>query len=184
MKSLLFAVAMVLSSALPGPAQTAAIAAPTPEAAKPNEDMAWTRRAAIVVSDMDRALRLYRDVLGYQLNSLTGSSATSYSYEVFNVPRKAKMRFATFNGRNGQQRSLALLEVKGAALPKRNGIRPIAIVVSTLKLDRIQADIKALGLQTIPERAMVTSDGRKGREWAFLDWDGNLIVMYQTEGES
>jgi catechol 2,3-dioxygenase-like lactoylglutathione lyase family enzyme len=154
-------------------------------AARPADEMGWMRRQALIVTDMDRAMSLYSGILGFKSNGVTQSLPTSYSYDVFNIPRTAKIRFSTLDGRDGQQRSLALIEVtgKGAVLPKAKGIRPTAAVINTRRLDWVQAQVKALGLTAIPERELKRSDGTVGREWAFLDWDGHLVVLYQFPGE-
>jgi catechol 2,3-dioxygenase-like lactoylglutathione lyase family enzyme len=140
----------------------------------------WLKRQALIVSDMERSLSLYAGVLGFTPGEVSTSGATSYSYDVFAIPKKARMRFATLDGRDNQIRSLALIEVTGAKLPKpAKGIRPTATVINTRQLDVVKAKVAALGLKSVPERAAVTADGDPMREWAFIDWDGHLIVLYQ-----
>ena len=55
------------------------------------------QRGNIVVADMDRSLEVYRDILGLTVEYTKESEPTSYSYPVFEIPREAKLRFATLN---------------------------------------------------------------------------------------
>lgn len=151
---------------------------------RPADEMSWLRREALIVSNMERSLSLYADVLGLAPGEVSTSGPTSYSYDVFNIPRKAKMRFVTLNGRDNQVRMLALIEVTGAKLPRPpKGIRTSGTVLNTRQLDVVKAKVAALGLKMIDERAAVTADGDPMREWAFIDWDGHLIVLYQLTGK-
>ncbi|MEO1038484.1 MAG: VOC family protein [Pseudomonadota bacterium] len=155
------------------------------EGAETEYSGSYFKRQAIVVSDMDRALTLYRDVLGFQLHSLTTSGENSYSYEVFNIPREASMRFATLDAGEVQIRTLALLEVNGVELPQKTGIRTAAAVINANgRYEEIYAEVQAMGLHTISPRALGDPNSERGAgiELGFLDWDDNLIVLYQFPG--
>ena len=146
---------------------------------------AFYKRQAIVVSDMDQALSLYRDVLGFELHSLTTSGPDSYSYEVFNIPSEATMRFATLDAGDIQIRTLALLEVSGVDLPEKTGIRPAAAVINANgRYEAIYAAIQAMGLETMTPRQLGDPSDERGVgvELGFLDFDGNLVVIYDFPG--
>jgi len=145
-------------------------------------DGAYFKRQAIIVSDMDRALTLYRDILGFELHSLTQSGPDSYSYEVFNIPREASIRFATLDGGAVQVRTLALIEVTGIELQPLTGIRRAAAVIDAHgRYEAIVEAIDALGLDRVEPRALGRADSERGQgiELGITDWDGNLIVIYE-----
>jgi len=144
-------------------------------------DGAYFKRQAIIVSDMDRALTLYRDILGFELHSLTQSGPDSYSYEVFNIPREASIRFAAVQ-RGEPDRGLALIEVTGIELQPLTGIRRAAAVIDAHgRYEAIVEAIDALGLDRVEPRALGRADSERGQgiELGFTDWDGNLIVIYE-----
>lgn len=159
--------------------------AQTPDDEAAAYDGSYFKRQAIVVSDMERALSLYRDVLGFELHSLTQSSADSYSYEVFNIPREATIRFATLDAGAVQIRTLALLEVTGITLEPAAGIRRAAAVINANgRYEAIYAAITEMGLERMEPRPLGDPNSPRGQgvELGFVDWDGNLIVIYEFPG--
>lgn len=134
------------------------------------------QRANFIVADIDRALTFYRDVLGFDLVFVKDSAEDSYSYDVFEIDRSNKMRFAVL-GTPEQANVMALTEVP-AAKPITNMPRRSAIILEIPEIDRVVAESKALGLQVYPEDKLITKDGREGREIGIVDFDGNLVVIY------
>ncbi len=135
------------------------------------------QRSNYVVRDLDRAIPVYRDVLGLDVVFIKESAEDSYSYEVFQIDRAAKMRFAVL-GTPEQPNVMALTELKGVELddvplPSRS-----AIVLECTDFDGVMNRAKEAGLTVFKEGSLETKDGRKGRELGFLDYDGNLIVIY------
>ena len=74
------------------------------------------KRPCLVVSDLERSLTLYRDILGFQLDYIGEASPNSYLYKVFQIPSEAQIRFAALSTPH-EIRALALTEVKGIVLP-------------------------------------------------------------------
>lgn len=136
------------------------------------------KRSNLVVSDMDRSLTIYRDILGFTLNSaIETSDSDSYSYPVFKIPKSAKIRFVTMDTQ-AQERTLALTEVTGYELPKPSIPLMSALVI---KVDDIIATIEkisALGLETTAIK-LVPGESYNYKEQAFVDFDGHLIVLYE-----
>jgi hypothetical protein len=170
---------LLLSAALIGLpqlafAQTSSV--PTPA----DYDGAYYKRQLYVVTDMERALTLWRDVLGLQPGEITTSGPNSYSREVFNIPARAAMRFCTLSAGPNQVRTLALLEVKGVRLPPKTGIRTTGAVINANgRLEAIIASARAMGLTVMGPRVLTSATQGEGLEQGFLDWDGNVIVLYQ-----
>ncbi|MCG8443575.1 MAG: VOC family protein [Caulobacterales bacterium] len=141
------------------------------------------QRANYLVADLDRALSFYRDVLGFKVAFVKESAPTSYSYPVFEIPRDAALRFAVLSA-PGQPRVMALTEVRGADLPPLGAPRRAAIVLDTPDVDAVVAGARGLGLTVYEEEALVTNDGRTGREVGIVDADGNLVVIYTITGRA
>lgn len=135
------------------------------------------QRPTYVVSDLDRALTFYRDVLGFELAFVKESDAASYSYPVFEIPPEAKLRFAVLSTPDAP-RCLALTEAAGIALEEAPLPRRAAIVLDIGDMDAMLDGARALGLHIYPEERLVTNDGREGREIGIVDFDGNLVVAY------
>jgi catechol 2,3-dioxygenase-like lactoylglutathione lyase family enzyme len=137
------------------------------------------QRGNIVVADLDRSLEVYRDILGLTVEFTKESEPTSYSYPVFEIPRQAKLRFATLNAGPEQRRVLALTEITGVALGKPPLPRPAALVFEVPDMDPVLAALGARDdVHVYEEETLHTQDGRVGREIGFVDPDGHLIVLY------
>lgn len=136
------------------------------------------KRTALVVASFDKSLKLYRDVLGLQLNGISVDKPSSYGYDVFAVPPSVQTRFATFNSGPSQVRSLALVEYPGVTFA--DGPRPAVLVLNANgRLDEILAGIRALGLTVLPEHPLPSPTQGTGREVGFRDFDGHTLVLYQ-----
>ena len=141
---------------------------------------AWPvyKRPNLVVADIDRAMTLYVDILGFEPGDVQTSSADSFSYPVFQIPRDAKIRFVTMND-SQDSRAFALTEVTGAplaALPANPHQTAHVIGVTDLK-GKIEA-VEKMGLTISPAK---TAQGSEFTfiEQAFTDYDGHLIVLYE-----
>lgn len=135
------------------------------------------QRANFVVTDLERSLKLYRDVLGFTLDFTKDSPDVSYSYDVFEIDRTQKIRFAVLSTAS-QVRVLALTELPGAELDAVPMPRRAAIVLDVPDVDAVVAGAANLGCKVYDEEELVTHDGRIGREVGLVDFDGNLVVIY------
>ncbi len=137
------------------------------------------KRVTLVVSDIDRSLGIYRDILGFQLDGVMESSAESYSYPVFRIDPKAKIRFATLSAGPEQVRTMALTEVTGIELAKPGRPFMTASVIRVDDLDGTFEKLEALGLEIVAPTISERPGEFKFKEQAFVDFDGHLIVLYQ-----
>jgi len=135
------------------------------------------KRITLVVADIERSLTIYRDILGFTVNSIKPSDDDSYSYPVFRIPYEAKVSFATLDGPE-QIRTIGLTEVKGVPLPPSEGIRMTASVIKVSDLVGVIEKLKALGLETT-EQETDNNDEVTFIEQAFIDFDGHLVVLYE-----
>ncbi len=135
------------------------------------------QRANFVVSDLQKSLHLYRDILGMHVEFTKDSPDDSYSYEVFGIDPDLPLGFAVL-GTATQQRVMALTEVRGGDLPDQPLPRRAAIVLHVDNIDAVVQACTNAGLQVYREDKLETNDGRIGREFGILDYDGNLVVIY------
>jgi catechol 2,3-dioxygenase-like lactoylglutathione lyase family enzyme len=152
--------------------------APAAAQAPPAAGAVQIKRPNLVVSDMDRALRVYRDILGFKVFALDPSGPESYSYPVFQFPKNAKLRMATLST-DTAVRILALTELKGAPLPSKPVPHRDAVVIEVQGIARIIERVKAEGLHVVPPKTSKTPEGMTFIEQAFEDYDGHLIVLYE-----
>eukprot|EP00172_Hildenbrandia_rubra_P003325 Plantae.Rhodophyta-Hildenbrandia_rubra.ctg51698.p1 GENE.Plantae.Rhodophyta-Hildenbrandia_rubra.ctg51698~~Plantae.Rhodophyta-Hildenbrandia_rubra.ctg51698.p1 ORF type:complete len:182 (-),score=4.65 Plantae.Rhodophyta-Hildenbrandia_rubra.ctg51698:109-654(-) len=137
------------------------------------------KRPNLVVADMDRSLKIYRDLLGFKPNKVETAGSDSFSYPVFNIPRDAKMRFVTLDDKD-DNRAFALTEVTGVTLPVMPDTpHRTAHVIGVTDLSGKIKRVEKMGLKTSPSK---TVDGTEFRfiEQAFTDPDGHLIVLYEV----
>lgn len=142
-------------------------------------DGAAFKRVTLVVSDLDRSLEIYRDILGFTLDGIMDSSEASYSYPVFKIDPEAKIRFATLSAGPAQVRTMALTEVTGIELPKPGRPHMTASVIRVDDLEGTFKKLEAMGLETVPPKIAERPGEFKFVEQAFVDFDGHLIVLYQ-----
>ena len=135
------------------------------------------KRITLCVADLERSLKVYRDILGFTINYIQPSAKDSFSYPVFNIPEEADLNFATLDSPT-QERTFALTEVKGVSLPKQEGIHMAASVIKVDDLGKVISQIKALGLKTTDIK-QDENEYAPFLEQAFVDFDGHLIVLYQ-----
>lgn len=145
------------------------------------QDQVRFQRSNHLVSDLDTALGVYRDVLGLTLVAVRDLPKGGYAYELFQLPAEADLRFAVFSTAT-QPNIVALTEVKNISLfevADQPGASRVGVVLETQDFDGVIARAKTAALKVFSENAFATADGRKGRQQGFLDFDGNLIVVYQ-----
>ena len=134
------------------------------------------QRANFVVQDIDRALTFYEGVLGFAVTYRKGHNPDSYSIPVFEIPAGAELGFAILSLPN-QPRVMALSEIKKVPLPGGHPRRS-AIVLDIADCDMVMEKSRALGLHVYEEGRLETHDGRIGREIGIVDFDDNLVVIY------
>ncbi|MBT7276079.1 MAG: VOC family protein [Woeseiaceae bacterium] len=135
------------------------------------------QRANYIVTDLDKSLKLYCNVLGMINQYEADAPDNSYSYDVFEIKKTNKIRWAVL-GTPDQLRVMALTEIKDGKLKPIPNPKRCAIVIEVGNVDRIISEAAALGCHIHREEELVTHDGRIGREVGINDFDGNLIVIY------
>jgi len=136
------------------------------------------KRPLFMVSDLERSLTIYRDVLGFEASEIIQAGENSFSYPVFNVPKEGIMRYV-FLHEPDEARVLRLTEVTGINLPRLPN-RPYmnTTVIAIEGLEEKFATLKSMGLELTP---MKRAEGEDFFfiEQGFTDFDGHLIFCYQ-----
>lgn len=138
------------------------------------------KRMTIMVSNLDRTTRLWRDIMGFQVAISAQSASTSYSYPVFNIAKNATIRYATVSAGPAHQRIFAFAEIKGQPVVVSQSPRVAAAVINANgRLADIIKLVTAEGLEVVPVTVLNSATQGIGIEQAFIDWDGHLIVLYE-----
>lgn len=139
------------------------------------------KRPCLLVADFERSFSIYRDLLGFEVDYISEEAKPeSYLYNVFKIPKIAKLRFATLTTKY-EDRALALTEVKGIELPKPSLPHSVGLVIRTPDLEGAIAKIVRLGLETVKANSFSPSEVSIVTEQAFCDYDGHLIVLYEAK---
>lgn len=150
---------------------------------------------ALMVSDLQEAIRLWRDVLGFTLAVETvipdgpGPGPNTFMYpklldDIFKV-RGARSKMALLSSAEG-----ALIELQECENPKiqptpaenlryaHTGIHELGLVVEDI--DHWFRRVREAGYQTQTE--YVWPCASIGRSFLFYDKDGNMIQLWQQQG--
>ena len=149
------------------------------------ERLAPIYRHSILVSDLERSLTLYRDVLGLTVGRVSETAADFYSYRFFNIEPGAMRQFAYLDGEAGHENVLGLGEVPGIDLKLPDSPRAVAYVQTVADIEEVKAQVEAMRLETIPPVEFLSREaGRPGIEFGIIDFDGHLILVYGLLKES
>lgn len=152
-------------------------AAQAPSAsAEPAYAGVYIRRPTLVVKDMERALALYRDVLGLSVGRLGEDPPDSYVFTFFNIPADTTVMHATLDTDQGQ-RVLSLVSVPSMdAKVREDSLRTSAILINANgRLAAIREQLIKQGYTVLPSHTL----GKTGTEFGFIDHDGHLIALYE-----
>lgn len=151
----------------------------TDDGEEPVERLQPVVRHSMLVTDLDRSLKLYRDILGLNLNRVNETSANSYSYTFFDIPKGAMKRFAYLDAEDGRENAMGLGEVPGLDLKKPKKPRSVAWVQTVADVEATMRKVQALGLELIPPVEFQSREaGKTGIETGTVDWDGHLVMFY------
>lgn len=139
----------------------------------------YIHRSNFVVADMDRALQLYRDILGLKADVIMPVKPDSFMYDVFNIDRAAKLRIAFLSSPDNRFGAIGMTEVKGVELPPVPASYPSVLIVEIKGrfesvYEKVRAAKPKLDVGRIYE---LTNPSR--REFPMTDYDGNRIIIMQ-----
>jgi uncharacterized protein (DUF1330 family) len=135
----------------------------------------FLRRSTILISDLSRAMTLYRDTLGFTPGTTTSLDAQANADSVFGLTASTALNFTSLSAGKAQPDVLGLITV--ARLPRRPA-PPNATIVRTFgKATTLPAALERLGLNVHATSALNSPIFGIGSQIAFYDWDNNLIVV-------
>ncbi len=140
----------------------------------------YVHRSNFVVADLDRAFRLYRDILGFKVDVTMPVKPDSFMYDFLKIDRAAKVRIAFLSSPDGRFGAIGMTEVKGVTLPPpHENPYPSVLIVEIQK--RIEATReKALAAEPKLDVGRIyelTNPSR--REFPVTDYDGHRIIVMQ-----
>ena len=159
----------------------------TPPSPKPQ--VVQIKPPMLVVSNLDKSLKVYRDILGFKVlyikkaKEVDSSKATQMAkeHDSFNFDRKqnAYSRFATLNTPN-QERAFGLMELKGEAAKKERFMRS-KTVIQVRDLQELREQLLKVDSKVSEIEVESKNNGRTYRELTFVDPDGHTIVLYDVQ---
>ncbi|MBC6475325.1 MAG: VOC family protein [Hormoscilla sp. GM102CHS1] len=149
---------------------------PTPT----SPDVLHLKRPCLMVADLERALLIYRDILGFRLDYVGDASSNSYLYKAFQFPQEAQLKFAALSTEY-EPRTLALTEFKGIQLPTPTPPYRAATVMRVPDIASTIQKIRDRGLEAIEPSFFTVPPNLSFTEQAFCDYDGHLIVLYEVK---
>ncbi len=139
------------------------------------------QRATLTVSDMDRSLNFYRDLLGFTVSG-DARYDTPALRAMFHIPAGTTPRLVLLDASADQPRALALVHAEGLTVdPEANARNAPALVLNTTTLDQIMDRLVAADIRVIvsPTPLNDFSGNPFGREAMVLDPDGVRIVLFE-----
>ena len=135
------------------------------------------QRPHLLVADFDRALRVYRDILGFTLNFLV-DALPRVPWEMFGLPAHAKCRVAFLSEGRGAFGSIAMTEVTGIDLPRPQPPYRCTIIIE-VKEGTLFPIIEKLKAESLEVGPLLRLEGPPRTDVSFSDHDGNRILLFE-----
>ena len=133
----------------------------------------YVHRSNFIVADLERALRVYRDIIGFKVDGI--APASTFMDDVLNIPPEAETRIAFLSSGEGEFGNIAMTEIKGVELPRDSGIHSSVLIVE------VQRDLQTLFDQLKAEGCKVAKiydlSRPSRREIPFTDLDGHRVIV-------
>jgi catechol 2,3-dioxygenase-like lactoylglutathione lyase family enzyme len=146
--------------------------AQTPAAVDP-----YIHRSNFVVSDLDRAFRLYRDILGLKVDVMMPVKPESFMYDVFGIDRAARLRIAFLSSPDNRFGAIGMTEVKGVSLPAQAASYPSVLIVEIKK--RFESVYEKAKAEKLDVGKVYELQNPSRREFPVTDFDGHRIIVMQ-----
>ena len=140
------------------------------------------KRSVIMVSDLEKALSIYCDFLGFTENYRQMSETDTFSHLLFGIPSDIATDFITLD-LGEQQRVLALVAVNDPSLLSESPRAGLVVQVASVEI--AIAEAQGLGLRCLPiKHELNPENGPPRSESAFYDYDANPIVIFDLKEAS
>ncbi len=183
-KKILFVAFVSVFSIMTIPASVLAVGHVTKDG-KPNYApfFPYVHRTNLVVADIDRSLKIYRDILGFKVAFKVPIRSAGIVHETFGLDDDVKARIAMLSmgkkdalGRT--QRPIGLSEVPGYEAPERD-IYDTALIIEIDPEDDIQELYDRLSAEGLEMGRLMDLPIPKRTEFPFTDYDGHRIIIMQ-----
>ncbi len=144
---------------------------------KPGHDID-VQRPHILVADFERAMRVYRDILGLRVNFFV-DALPRVPWEMFGLPPEARCRVGFLSEGKGVFGSLAVTEAKGVELSKPMPPYRCTIIIEVREglLFPMVDKLRAEGLEVGEPLRL---DGPPRTDISFSDHDGNRVLIFEV----
>ncbi len=133
----------------------------------------YVHRSNFIVADLERALRVYRDIIGFKIDAM--APASTFMDDVLNIPAEAETRIAFLSSVEGEFGNIAMTEIKGVDLPRNNGIHSSVLIVEVQRdMETLFHQLKAEGCE-VDKIYELSRPSR--REIPFTDLDGHRVIL-------
>ena len=133
----------------------------------------FVHRSNFIVADLDRALRVYRDIIGFKVDAM--APASTFMDDVLNIPPEAETRIAFLSSGEGEFGNIGMTEIKGVDLPRDSGIYSSVLIVEVQRdMETLFDQLKAEGCEV--EKIYELSRPSR-REIPFTDLDGHRVIL-------
>ena len=147
-----------------------------------NSQALQLKRSVIMVSDLEKALSIYRDFLGFTENYRQMSETDTFSHLLFGIPSDTCTDFITLD-LGEQQRVLALVAVNDPSLLSESARAGLVVQVASVEI--AIAEAQGRGLRCLPiKHELNPENGPPRSESAFYDYDANPIVIFDLKEAS
>ena len=139
------------------------------------------QRATLTVTDLDRSLAFYRDLLGFTVRA-TMAYETPAMRTLFHLPEGANPTLTLLDAGEAQPRALALVSADGVEIDRAANLRNApALVLTVSDMDAIDAAMRGAGVEVLlPPTPLLDFSGKPmGREAAYVDPDGVRVVLFE-----
>ncbi len=137
----------------------------------------YLHRPNFVVADMDRAFRLYRDILGFEVNAMV--PASELMDNIFEIPAEADTRIAFLSSVDGAFGNIGITEVKGVDLPPAQSIYPTVWIIEIQReIDDMVSQLEAEGLDI---KGVYDLQNPDRMEIVFTDHDGHRVLLMRLD---
>ena len=143
----------------------------------------YVHRTNLVVADIDRSLKIYRDILGFEVAFKVPIRSAGIVHETFGLDDAVKARIAMLSMGPKDElgnvtRPIGLSEVPGYEPPERN-IYDMAFIVEIDPEDDMQELYERLSAEGLEMGEMMDLPIPKRTEFPFTDYDGHRIIVMQ-----
>ena len=147
---------------------------------KKPEHQLEVHRPNILVADMERSLRIYRDIIGFKVNFLL--DALDVAYEMFGLPHGSKLRMAFISEGKGAFGSLALTAAEGVELPRRQAPFNTCIIIELVE-GRLQGVLEQLRAEGCEIGTAYELEQPTRTDVTVTDPDGHRLVLFEIHSK-